>query len=144
MKTIDELSEAVKTFSIQMQSHLTGKITYTELEIAALEVGKSFLRMVGQDMRSITPEESTKLSKEARRRFVKPTMEEMTLHADKIGLPRSEVILFFNHHEARGWKYRTGLPMASWQAAMVTWRENAKRFSPKAETTPSNDWHQCL
>jgi len=63
------------------------------------------------------------------KRFSIPTFSEMELHASKIGLPPSEIEGFFAYHSSRGWKYKTGLPMVDWRQAMVTWRENAKKFA---------------
>lgn len=81
------------------------------------------------------PTKPTDLSKKVG--FVKPTFAEMELHASKIGLPPTEITGFFNHHEARGWKYRGGQRMVSWQAAMVTWKENGKKFGT---TKPDRDY----
>jgi hypothetical protein len=55
--------------------------------------------------------------------FEKPTMPEMQLHAQKIGLPPTEIDRFFNYYESNGWKVGRN-PMKSWQSAMVNWRTN--------------------
>ncbi len=53
-------------------------------------------------------------------RFVKPTREELDLHAAKIGLPADEVDAFVNHFESNGWKVGPN-PMRSWPHALQTW-----------------------
>lgn len=63
------------------------------------------------------------LIKTDRKKFVKPTIEEMKLHAAKIGLPESEVVRCWNYYESKGWLVGRS-PMRSWPAAMVTWRSN--------------------
>jgi hypothetical protein len=35
------------------------------------------------------------------------------------------------HFEARGWTFKDGQPMKSWQAACVTWKQNAARYPPE-------------
>lgn len=57
------------------------------------------------------------------RRFVKPTPEEVALHAAKIGLPTSEAERFVAYYESNGWRVGRN-PMRSWQAALVNWRKN--------------------
>jgi uncharacterized protein YdaU (DUF1376 family) len=55
--------------------------------------------------------------------FVKPSLEEIKLHASKVGLPEIEAEKFYNYYESNGWKVGRN-PMKSWQAAMVNWRTN--------------------
>lgn len=63
--------------------------------------------------------------------FKPPTQAEMELHAAKIGLPTSEIEAFFAHHEARGWMLPPSykVQIKSWSHAMVTWRNNARKFA---------------
>ena len=58
--------------------------------------------------------------------FVKPTSEEMESYAQEINLPVSECSRFFDYHEARGWRLKTG-PMKCWRSAMRTWRDSPYR-----------------
>jgi len=53
-------------------------------------------------------------------RFQKPTVEELTAEAIKIGLPLSEVDKFLNYYESNGWKVGKN-SMKSWPAAMKGW-----------------------
>ena len=53
-------------------------------------------------------------------RFQKPTVEELTAEAIKIGLPVTEVDKFFNYYESNGWKVGKN-SMKCWPAAMKGW-----------------------
>ena len=53
-------------------------------------------------------------------RFQKPTLEELTAEAIKIGLPLPEVDKFWNYYESNGWKVGKN-PMKSWPAALRNW-----------------------
>jgi hypothetical protein len=53
-------------------------------------------------------------------RFQKPTLEELTAEAIKIGLPITEVDKFHNYYESNGWKVGKN-PMKSWPAALRNW-----------------------
>lgn len=58
--------------------------------------------------------------KPPRVRFQKPTVEELTAEAMKIGLPVTEVDKFHNYYESNGWKVGKN-PMKSWPAALRNW-----------------------
>ena len=58
--------------------------------------------------------------KPPRVRFQKPTAEELTAEAIKIGLPLPEVDKFLNYYESNGWKVGKN-SMKSWPAAMKGW-----------------------
>lgn len=82
-----------------------------------------------------------------RQKFQIPSYEEMETHARKIEMPITEVNKFFNYHDARGWKYRGNVSMKSWKSAMVTWRDNAKKYAvqskpaaPKLTYIPDANW----
>jgi len=64
--------------------------------------------------------EKTLAPKSPRVRFQKPTVEELTAEAIKIGLPLPEVDKFLNYYESIGWKVGKNL-MKSWPAAMKGW-----------------------
>lgn len=65
-------------------------------------------------------EEKTKADKPPRVRFQKPTVEELTAEAIKIGLPVTEIDKFHNYYESNGWKVGKN-PMKSWPAALRNW-----------------------
>jgi hypothetical protein len=78
------------------------------------------------------------------KRFVKPTFEELKLHAAKIGLPCSEAEKFWNHYEANGWKVGRN-PMKSWPHALVNWRKNWQEWGrqgspPGRQDQPRDVW----
>ena len=64
--------------------------------------------------------EKTQTDKPPRVRFQKPTVEELTSEAIKIGLPITEVDKFFNYYESNGWKVGKN-SMKCWPAAMKGW-----------------------
>ena len=64
--------------------------------------------------------EKTQADKPPRVRFQKPTVEELTAEAIKIGLPITEVDKFFNYYESIGWKVGKN-SMKSWPATMKGW-----------------------
>jgi uncharacterized protein YdaU (DUF1376 family) len=53
-------------------------------------------------------------------RFQKPTAEELTEEAIRIGLPLPEVDKFLNYYESNGWKVGKN-SMRSWTAALKSW-----------------------
>ena len=64
--------------------------------------------------------EKIQADKPPRVRFQKPTVEELTAEAIKIGLPLPEVDKFWNYYESNGWKVGKN-PMKSWPAALRNW-----------------------
>lgn len=63
-------------------------------------------------------------------RFVRPTREELSLEAAKIGLPEAEVTKFVLHYESNGWKVGK-TPMKSWTHSLAGW---ATRWREKTYT----------
>lgn len=51
----------------------------------------------------------------------RPSLEEIKLHAAKIGLPPAEAEKFFSHYESNGWKVGKN-PMKNWHMAMSGWK----------------------
>lgn len=76
----------------------------------------------------------------SRRRFLKPTREELNLHAAKLMLPGPEVDQFVNFYESKGWMIGKS-PMKSWQAAMNGWklRWEQERHANKPNSKPGVD-----
>lgn len=56
------------------------------------------------------------------KRFIKPTLDEVRLAADKAGLPPQEAEKFFNYYESVGWKIGGKAPMKSLPHAIATWK----------------------
>jgi len=55
--------------------------------------------------------------------FEKPTPEAVAEYGKQIGF-QIDGQAFVDHYEARGWKYKGGLAMKNWQAAVRTWKRN--------------------
>jgi uncharacterized protein YdaU (DUF1376 family) len=74
------------------------------------------------EFNSPSPSPITKIQadKPPRVRFQKPTVEELTAEAIKIGLPLPEVDKFFNYYESNGWKVGKN-SMKSWTATLKSW-----------------------
>ena len=55
------------------------------------------------------------------RRFKPPSVEEVKLHAEKIGLPESQALQFWNYYESNGWRVgKNG--MKSWVGSIAGWK----------------------
>jgi uncharacterized protein YdaU (DUF1376 family) len=85
--------------------------------------------------------------KPPRVRFQKPTVEELTAEAIKIGLPLPEVDKFFNYYESNGWKVGKN-SMKSWTATMKGWLarlgETSGLVGCKGAATPEVDWRKSV
>ena len=58
-----------------------------------------------------------------RPKFEIPSLEQVKLHAAKIGLSETEAVKFIAHYESNGWRVGRN-PMKSWPAAMTNWKLN--------------------
>ena len=91
--------------------------------------------------------EKTLAPKSPRVRFQKPTVEELTAEAIKIGLPLPEVDKFLNYYESNGWKVGKN-PMKSWSAAMKGWLSRLGEASGlvgcKGAASPEVDWRKSI
>ena len=85
--------------------------------------------------------------KPPRVRFQKPTVEELTAEAIKIGLPLPEVDKFLNYYESNGWKVGKN-SMKSWPAAMKGWLSRLGEASGlvgcKGAANTEVDWRKSL
>ena len=85
--------------------------------------------------------------KPPRVRFQKPTAEELTAEAIKIGLPLPEVDKFLNYYESNGWKVGKN-SMKSWPAAMKGWLSRLGEASGlvgcKGAANTEVDWRKSL
>ena len=92
---------------------------------------------------SPSPKEKNTADKPPRVRFQKPTVEELTAEAIKIGLPITEVDKFWNYYESNGWKVGKN-PMKSWPATMKSWLSRLGDASGlvgcKGAAKPEVDW----
>ena len=70
-----------------------------------------------------------------------PSLDEVINHGLSIGLTRDDCEAFFDHHGARGWKFKGGLPMKDYKRALSTWKRNAARFAPVShDETPTKTY----
>lgn len=76
------------------------------------------------------PEE---LGKPKRKRFVKPTAEEILGYCAEKGYTHVDVDAFMAHYESVGWRVGKN-PMVSWRAAVTGWETREKKETGK-ETT---------
>ena len=85
--------------------------------------------------------------KPPRVRFQKPTVEELTAEAIKIGLPITEVDKFFNYYESIGWKVGKN-SMKSWPATMKGWLSRIGEASGlvgcKGAANNEVDWRKSI
>ena len=63
-------------------------------------------------------------SKSKTPKFTTPTIDEASAYAKTIGLPNEEVLAWFDHFAANGWKVGGKTPMKSWEASLRTWKRN--------------------
>jgi hypothetical protein len=70
-------------------------------------------------------------------RFEKPTPAAVTEYGKQIGF-ELDGNAFFDHYESRGWKYKGGLSMKDWKAAVRTWKriQAAPRSAPAGQREP--------
>ena len=98
---------------------------------------------------SPTPSPIVKIQadKPPRVRFQKPTVEELTAEAIKIGLPITEVDKFFNYYESNGWKVGKN-SMKCWPAAMKGWLSRLGEASGlvgcKGAANTEVDWRKSV
>lgn len=73
--------------------------------------------------------EAGKPAKKERKRFVKPSVEEIKKYCDerKNGIDAQS---FFDSYEAKGWKIGKS-PMQDWKAAVRTWENRNKKNNPE-------------
>lgn len=76
-------------------------------------------------------------------RMARPTMEEISLHGQKIGLPCEECVAFFNFYEANGWRVGKN-PMKNWHAAMANWRRNSATTNYVQDGQQKWNWRDSL
>lgn len=60
-----------------------------------------------------------------RKRFVKPTVEEIKTEAQRLNYPNFNTEAFYAYYESNGWKVGRN-KMVSWSAAMVNWNKREK------------------
>lgn len=79
-------------------------------------------------------ERSTKPEKPKRKRFVKPTAEDILGYCAEKGYTHVDVDAFLAHYESVGWRVGKN-PMVSWRAAVTGWETREKKETTGKETT---------
>lgn len=64
------------------------------------------------------------MTTEQRKRFLAPSPKEAQDYAESIGF-RLDGARFVDFYEARGWKYKGGVQMKNWKAAVRTWKRGS-------------------
>jgi len=78
-----------------------------------------------------SPEEQPK-----KKRFSRPTVEEIRSYADSIGYTALDADAFYDYYEALGWSI-SGKPMKDWQATVRNWqRREASRPARPMQAQP--------
>lgn len=96
-------------------------VTKSDTEID-IEIDKEIDIEIEKSKREIKEGEKPK-----RKRFVKPTLEELQAYAMEIGF-NLDAQHFLNHYDANGWKVGKGNSMKDWKAAVRTWRDREKKW----------------
>ena len=67
-------------------------------------------------------------------KFVKPTPAQITEYGKQIGY-EIDGNVFCDFYEARGWKYKAGVTVTDWQAAVRTWKRRGSDRAPAGKST---------
>lgn len=62
--------------------------------------------------------------------FIEPTLEEVRLHAAKIGLPDIEAQLFYYHYGGNGWMVGKHNKMKNWKMSLAGWKLRQIKWNP--------------
>lgn len=65
----------------------------------------------------------------AGKRFIPPTVEEVSEYAKQIDFKDIDAAYFVDYYAARDWKLKGGQKMSDWQAAVRTWKRNETQGS---------------
>jgi hypothetical protein len=79
--------------------------------------------------------------------FVKPSAKEVEDYAASIQFPLDGKC-FVDYYEARGWKYKGGVAMKDWQAAVRNWKNREDKSGgaklPRITTEVKNEKYQTI
>lgn len=70
-----------------------------------------------------------KQSPNAKKKFIKPTIEQVKQYAIEANLTKLGPYTFYDHFESNGWKVSGISPMKDWKAAMRNWNRRADSFN---------------
>jgi len=79
-------------------------------------------------MTNSLPIELQPLPPRIKKAFAPPSIDQVKLHAAKIGLAEIEAQKFFNYYESNGWRVGRN-PMKSWPASLAKWKDNVNSYA---------------
>ena len=89
------------------------------------------------DESSIDKSKADKSNDTKRKRFVKPTVEELNAYAKEIGFSLN-ADAFIDYYEANGWRIAGKSQMVDWKAAVRNWKRREKEKPGDVRTQPVN------
>ena len=81
------------------------------------------------------PNEEISTDTKPKKKFVKPTIEQIKEYAKEANLVNLDPNAFFDHFESNGWKVSGISPMKDWKAAMRTWNRRTLQFNRQDKKT---------
>lgn len=81
------------------------------------------------------PNEEIGKDAKPKKKFVKPTIEQIKEYAKEAKLVNLDPNAFFDHFESNGWKVSGISPMKDWKAAMRTWNRRTLQFNKQDKKT---------
>lgn len=81
------------------------------------------------------PNEEIGKDTKPKKKFVKPTIEQIKEYAKEANLVNLDPNAFFDHFESNGWKVSGISPMKDWKAAMRTWNRRSLQFNKQDKKT---------
>lgn len=81
------------------------------------------------------PNEGIDKDTKPKKKFVKPTIEQIKEYAKEANLVNLDPNAFFDHFESNGWKVSGISPMKDWKAAMRTWNRRSLQFNKQDKKT---------
>ena len=76
-----------------------------------------------------SPKEEIDSGTKPKKRFVKPTIEQVKQYAIEANLTKLDPYTFYDHFESNGWKVSGISPMKDWKAAMRNWNRRSDSFN---------------
>ena len=81
------------------------------------------------------PNEEIDKDSKPKKKFIKPTIEQIKEYAKEANLVNLDPNAFFDHFESNGWKVSGISPMKDWKAAMRTWNRRTLQFNRQDRKT---------
>lgn len=88
------------------------------------------------------PNEEIGKDTKPKKKFVKPTIEQIKEYAKEANLVNLDPNAFFDHFESNGWKVSGISPMKDWKAAMRTWNRRTLQFNKQDNNKGRNKFYE--